>query len=193
MPRTLLGFLVLALSQTAASADLYQQCADQRADAYLRVTRMRAYTVQPPYRAGPVRYLNISDEEVREVQAAASEVVGNVLVTIAEVREKCPCEDGDDCTDQVWVLAYLPSGTVGLSLSKIGGHWTIGTVQRWWLQHDNLENNKFKRDYLGFKEAEVELIKNFPTCGLYKGDLEKIERTYDKCVLAAEKATREHP
>ncbi len=192
MPRTLVGFLVLALSQAAASADLFQQCADQRADDYLGVTRTRAFTVQPPHRAGPVRYLNISDEEVREVQAAASEVVGKVLVTIAEVTETCPCEDGDACTDQVWVLAYLPSGTVGLSLSKIGGHWTIGTVQRWWLQHDNLARIN-RRGYFAFIDAEHELLKHFPTCGLDKGELKKIERKYDNCAFAAEKAAREHP
>ena len=197
MPRTLLVFFILAASRSVAAAtaldDAFGVCADHRANAYLLLTRTRALTSRPPYRAGPVRYLNISDEEVREVQAAASGVVGNVLVTIAEVTEKCPCEDGDGCTDQVWVLAYLPSGTVGLSLSKIDGHWTIGNVQRWWLQHDNLEAHTIRHDYFGFKKAEEELLGHFPTCGLDKADFLKIEGEYDGCVIAAEKAAQEHP
>lgn len=197
MRHTVIGLICWALSQSNALADqladAYARCGVRHTDDYLDVIRTRAFTVQPPHRAGPVRYLNISDDEVREVQAAASEVVGNVLVTIAEVTEKCPCEDGDACTDQVWVWAYKPSGTVGLLLSKVDGHWTIGAVQRWWLSHENLQEHKFKGDYFGFKEAERDLLWQFPKCGLDKQELAWIDKEYDECELRAEKAAREHP
>ena len=98
----------------------------------------RAKEVRPQRRDSPLRYLNVSDNEVREIQEAASEVVGNVLVTIGGVVTGCPCEDGAKCTNQVWVLAHRPNDTIGLLLSKVNEHWQIGTIQRWWLRNEQI-------------------------------------------------------
>jgi hypothetical protein len=54
----------------------------------------RVGMIRPQRKDGPLRYLNVSDNEVRQIQGAASEVVGNVLVHIGGVTVGCPCEDG---------------------------------------------------------------------------------------------------
>ena len=130
----------------------------------------RAKEIRPQRRDSPLRYLNVSDNEVREIQAAASEIVGDVVVTISGVVTGCPCEDGPQCTDQVWVLAHRPNDTIGLLLSNVSGHWLIGTVQRWWLRYDKLEvESRNAKSYGARDSVEVtqdKLIDEFPTCGV---------------------------
>jgi hypothetical protein len=83
--------------------------------------------------------LNISDDEVREIQGASSEVVGKVFVYIGGVTHGCPCEDGSKCTDQVWVQAEVRGKPFGFLLSKIDERWVIGSVQRWWWRYEKAE------------------------------------------------------
>lgn len=162
-----------ALSGPANQMSICELAARQkRVEAIL----FRADQIQPRRRNSPTRYLNISDEEVREIQSAASEVVGKVVVTIGPVVVGCPCEDGTSCTDQVWILAHLPKETVGLLLSKIGGHWDIGTVQRWWLRDFELRS----RDHCS-STAECDALEyarrkhmdDFPMCGINEEKLSK--------------------
>lgn len=112
---------------------------------------------------------NISDEEVREIQAAARAVLPEAIVNIAGVTSQCPCEDGPACSAQVWVVAYDPDETVGLMFSRIDGHWGIGPVQNWWLQYDALTASKPSRldeaRFTTWLEHYEALFAAFPSCG----------------------------
>jgi hypothetical protein len=169
------------LSGLADGSSFCNFIARERLDDLIRI---RAIQIQPRRRDSPARYQNISDEEVREIQVAASTVVGKVVVTIGPVVVGCPCEDGKSCTDQVWILANLPQGTVGLLLSKIGGYWDIGAVQRWWLQDATLPR-------LGLCKAQSECdaltyawrkhIDDFPKCGLNPKDVAYVSEALSQC------------
>jgi hypothetical protein len=125
----------------------------------------RAREIRPQRRDSPLRYLNISDEEVREVQAAAAEVLPRAIVNISGVVTGCPCEDGSDCTDQVWIVAYRPEMSRGLMLSKINNHWVIGAVQRWWLRYEeHLARRPGSSSESAYQREEDELINSFPAC-----------------------------
>jgi hypothetical protein len=75
--------------------------------------------MRPQRRDSPARYLNISDNEVREVQSAAAEVLPRSLVSIGTVVTGCPCGDGAKCTDQVWVVAATKTRSMGMLLSRV--------------------------------------------------------------------------
>jgi hypothetical protein len=113
-----------------------------------------------------LRYLNISDDEVREIQGASSEVVGRVFVYIGGVTHGCPCEDGSKCTDQVWVQAEVKGKPLGFLLSKIDERWVIGPVQRWWWRYEKAE--RLDRDKLvdelphcGIEEVKQEILRRY--------------------------------
>jgi hypothetical protein len=87
------------------------------------------------------------------------------ILNIAGVVTGCPCEEGLQCTDQVWVVVSRPGGSVGLLLSRIDRHWMIGPVQRWWLKYDELRARmRTERDYYGLRAAEEKLLEQFPAC-----------------------------
>ena len=88
----------------------------------------------------PLRVENISDEEVREIQAVTVKIYPGAIANISGVTEGCPCEEGPLCTSQVWVVAYRDSQYNGLMLSKVGDTWTVGLIQRWWLKYDELRS-----------------------------------------------------
>jgi hypothetical protein len=187
----IVGIAIVAPGFALAQRDYAaEQCAryaewDRRADDSQRRWTIldRASEVRPQRRDSPLRYLNVSDDEVREIQAAASEIVGNVLVTIAGVVTGCPCEDGGLCTDQVWVLAHRPNDTVGLLLSKVSGHWQIGTVQRWWLRYEQFEARRQEPTSNDARETVQEswnkLMDEFPTCGVAE-KLKKLEEKQEE-------------
>lgn len=120
--------LIAAVAATASEPPLPPEIAARRA---VSEKLMLINQARPHRRDGPLRYENISDEEVREVQSAAAEVLPQAIVNISGVTTGCPCEDGEQCSDQVWIVAYRPDRSVGLMLSKISHHWVIGVVQRW--------------------------------------------------------------
>ncbi len=87
---------LLALSHSAAGQergsldmDLYREKLD------------RAYEIRPRRIDEPLRAANIGDEEVREVEAIASERYPGALVNISGVTDGCPCEEGPSCDSQV--------------------------------------------------------------------------------------------
>jgi len=88
----------------------------------------------------PLRTENISDEEVREIQAATAKIYPGAIANISGVTEGCRCEEGSLCTSQVWVVAYKDSRYDGLMLSRVGDAWTVGVVQHWWLKYDELRS-----------------------------------------------------
>lgn len=164
--------LVLLLVGLIASATTAGQTTDdQRRSAYReRVDRLiaieqRMRETRPIRRDGPMRTENIRDEEVREIRTAVSQVLPGAIANISAVVVGCPCEDGPGCSDQVWVLAYQPDPTTGLQLSKINHHWTIGAIQRWWLEYEKLEARRRSfRSSWSFYEAQEKLKEQFPIC-----------------------------
>lgn len=160
--------LVMAavLAVTAFAAEAIPPRGTPAYEAWARKME-RIDEVQPMRREDPLRYENITDEEVREIQLAARNVVPRALVNISGVTTGCPCEDGPECSDQVWIVAYRPDKSVGLLLSRIEGHWVIGPVQRWWLLYNDLESRRrtFK-SFSAYLEAEQKLVDVFPVCTL---------------------------
>lgn len=123
----------------------------------------RILKTQPRRRDSPLRDTNISDDEVREIKAVAQRVLPGSLVNISGVVTGCPCEEGAGCSDQVWAVAYRPGRMKGLQLSKIAGHWAIGSVQQWWLDKEDLDNNK-PTDWKTYRTAISALQDRFPAC-----------------------------
>ena len=144
-----------SLMMAAVFADAREKTAKDIAEEHHFWLWKRVDMIRPQRRDGPLRYLNVSDNEVRQIQGAASEVVGNVLVQIGGVTVGCPCEDGPRCTDQVWVQAEVHDKPFGLLLSKIDSRWAIGPVQRWWWRYEKA----------GWDEQD-KLIDELPDCGI---------------------------
>ena len=127
----------------------------------------RARQLYPDRRNTPLRDLNITDGEVREVQAIAARFLPKALVNISPVVTDCPCEEGPACTAQVYVLATAKGKTTGLQLSRMLSTWDVGVVQKWWLKMDAIQRqntgNTNLDDYLVAK-ARNELLEEFPAC-----------------------------
>lgn len=136
----------------------------------------RAYALRPSRRDSPLRYQNISDNEVREIQSVALAVVPRAIVNISGVVVDCPCEDGPQCSEQVWLLASTPGKTVGLLLSKIGGAWVIGPVQQWWLNYEDLSRAS-NLEPSAYWDARDQMIDAFPACKVQPSSNNALEQT----------------
>lgn len=130
----------------------------------------RIKRLEPRRRDYPLRYLNVTDEEIREITSAARDVVPRAIVNISGIVSGCPCEEGPQCTDQAWIEAFAPGNTRGLQLSKVGNHWKIGFVQRWWMARESLEarRDQFASNH-EYLKAEDALVDSFPSCGIEPG------------------------
>jgi hypothetical protein len=138
-------------------------------EAYRKASRFRAIFksrvgLPPSRRDSPLRDSNITDEEVREIQIVARQVMPGAIVNISGVVMGCPCEDGPTCSDQVWIVAYTPEKSRGLQLSKMGGHWTIGPLQQWWINYDELSARSERLRPDAFLTAESDLMEKYPAC-----------------------------
>jgi hypothetical protein len=127
----------------------------------------RAMELAPGRRDTPLRDLNITDGEVREVQTIAARYLPKTLVNISPVVGECPCEEGPACSAQVYVIATENDQTSGLQLSRMKESWDVGVVQRWWLKYSAIRRQKtgstFLDDYLAQK-ARHEMLDQFPQC-----------------------------
>ena len=150
---------------------------DDEKKASWKADRMRMshiYTTRPRRVDVPLRAENISDEEVREIQAVTATVYPGALANIAGVVDGCPCEEGPLCTSQVWVVAYKDSQYDGLMLSRVDKTWTVGQVQSWWLKYDSLRKRisdvwsskaPDARDrYRKLLDDQYRLQQEFPVC-----------------------------
>jgi hypothetical protein len=139
---------------------------DAQLSRYDRI-RGRALKLRPERRNAPLRELNISDNEVREVQAIAAKFLPRQIVNISPVVTECPCEEGPMCTAQVYVLATTGTRTKGLQLSRMNANWIVGIVQQWWLRFDAVvkpnTGNHFLDEYF-YRKARSELYEEFPVC-----------------------------
>lgn len=154
----------------AASADAPMTRAEyfralKESEERMRRIKARASEIRPRRRDHPLRYENISDREVTEIQIAARDVVPKAIVNISGVVTGCPCEEGAGCTDQAWIVATRPGLSVELQLSRISGTWTIGPIQQFWLSMADLKAHEHQfRSYYEYDVAELHLWKTFPSC-----------------------------
>jgi hypothetical protein len=126
-----------------------------------------AMKLRPDRRDTPLRELNISDNEVREVEAIAYHYLPRSLVNISPVVTECPCEEGPVCTAQVYIVATLKDKSRGLQLSRMNDRWQLGVVQEWWLRYQSIGRPNTGDSFLDFylrKKAQSELLEEFPAC-----------------------------
>jgi hypothetical protein len=58
--------------------------------------------------------------------------------TFGPIVNGCPCENGPECTAEVWIEGHRPGHIEGLLLSQLNGVWTIGYVQLWWRERERM-------------------------------------------------------
>jgi len=154
-----LGFAALVVAEEKLSSARQDTYSNRRPDP-----RYRAWQLEPVRRDEPLRYLNISDYEVREIQLVAEKYLPKVLLNISPVVTGCPCEEGPQCTDQVYIVAETAQDSEGLQLSHVKNAWVVGTVQQWYLKYEELRARRDKMNYLSYLRAESELYREFPMC-----------------------------
>jgi hypothetical protein len=142
-----------------------------RMEVRLRELDARSRQLYPRRRDTPLRYLNISDSEVREVQAIARKYQMSELLNISPVVEGCPCEEGGTCTEQLYIVGAIDKQAQGLLLSRRRNLWTLSVVQRWWLERAALEARQKVMDFRSFENAWERLLLEFPQCAP-SGDLD---------------------
>ena len=157
---TVKTFLVLTTGLTILlSCDLaYSQ--DQKASAPVSQRVKYRYLQSRPRRLDvPLREENISDEEVREIEAVTKGFFPGAIVNISGVTTGCPCEDGPQCTSQVWVVAYRGERNNGLALSRIDDKWKVGLLQQWWIHYDKL-HRRMREIRISRNPGVLEKLKN---------------------------------
>lgn len=164
--RQSLTVICLAMITRLASA---QSSPEQLAEwgAYyerLWAIEKRAEELQPRRRDTPMRELNISDNEMREIEAIAQRYLLRSMLNISPVVADCACEEGPMCTDQVFVVATTPTQTVSVQLSRIRNAWVVGPVQKWWTRFSELEARRPEMGYYKFNDARRQLLLDFPMC-----------------------------
>lgn len=124
----------------------------------------RAESMRPVRRDAPLRELNITAEEVREIQLEAKNHIPRALVNISPVVTGCPCEEGGKCTDQVYILATQGDKTSGMQLSRVQNAWRVSAVQKWWWQFERLRERRPKMDWIEYDLALTDLALDYPMC-----------------------------
>jgi hypothetical protein len=168
-PMKAVWFVVCLAISASASA---QERAAQRAagkewqsnSGFTNATLGRAQRIAPKRRDAPLRELNLTDNEVREVQAATKSWLPHTYLNISPVVTGCPCEDGPGCKEQVYILADAGEKSVGILLSRIRDEWTVGDVQKWWVRYARLLEERDKMDWFDYKQAEFKMAREFPVC-----------------------------
>jgi hypothetical protein len=139
---------------------------DEQRERYARIAK-RAHDLYPQRRDTPLRDINISDDEVRELQALMEKYLPSDYVNISPVVTDCPCEEGPTCTAQVYVVATLNGQERGLQLSRLDEQWQVGVVQQWWLKFQSIKRQRTGDswlDYLLQQKAMNDLYEEFPRC-----------------------------
>lgn len=165
--------LALGLLFSTGAAAQAQATRDSLKAKYERMDRMqehirqvfnRAVTLKPVRRDSPLRYLNISDDEVREIQGVVREYIPRDMVNISPVTDGCVCEEGPSCSAQVYVVAMNGDFSRGIQLSRVGKAWRIGAIQLWWLEYERLRPKLASMAYEEELELAYDLANRFPSC-----------------------------
>ena len=138
------------------------------AQMYLRDKRryrveVRINQTRPTRRDGPLREINLSDNEVREIESVMSPIYPGLILNISGVVKGCPCEEGSACSDQVWVVPENDVKAPGVSLSRISGHWIVGPIQQWWMDRAQLEADGHWTPAQRYRALDS-LWEKFPVC-----------------------------
>jgi hypothetical protein len=147
----------------------------------------RARELYPRRRDTPLRYLNITDTEVREIQRLAAGVQLVELVNISPVVTGCACEEGPDCTEQVNIVGRYKDRFVEVQLSRLRNRWSIGRVQRWWLEYAALQAREPSMDRREYEKARTQRLLDFPMCPDGAPSAADPERSIAKADPSAEK------
>src|SRR5690349_18982933 len=137
---------------------------DPQMEVRLMELDARARQIYPRRRDTPLRYLNMTDDEVREVHAIAVKYRMPELVNIAPVVTGCPCEEGGACTEQVYIISLVNEKPVGLQLSRRKNLWTVGVAQKWWLEYAALKARESSMSRAEYQEARMQLLLSMPVC-----------------------------
>lgn len=124
----------------------------------------RARAVYPHRRDEPLRDQNITDGEIREIEELVKEYLPRTIVNIGPVVMGCPCEEGEACTDQVWLQANTAANSVGLLLSRTQNRWDVSAVQKWWLRWRALQAEESRLGWQEFEDRRWALFQDFPVC-----------------------------
>ncbi|HEV7607132.1 MAG TPA: hypothetical protein VGO61_07335 [Steroidobacteraceae bacterium] len=157
----------LALAAVAAAQNVkrgFDFAEYKRQQEFKAKTFARANELRPGRRDAPIRYVNISDNEMREIQLVAAQYMPRALVNVSPVVTGCPCEEGPGCTDEVYILANGSKSTVGLQLVRIKNIWSVGAVQKWWLKRDSFQAKMMQMTDEQRDAALWELANEFPAC-----------------------------
>jgi hypothetical protein len=136
----------------------------RRRQAIMTDVLERAREIMPRRRDEPLRDINISDDEIREIQFLVRNVLPRAIVNIGPVVTGCPCEEGVSCTDQVHIQANSATKTMGLLLSRSLNSWRIAEVQAWWLRWHALEAVRDELTWEERNERAWQLVQDFPVC-----------------------------
>jgi hypothetical protein len=98
----------------------------------------QVWQTRPARKDEPLREENITDSEVLQIEGVMRELYPGSIVYISGVTTGCACEDGPDCTDQVWSVASRENTSSDLALSRIDRDWQVGPLQEWWLTRDRI-------------------------------------------------------
>jgi hypothetical protein len=124
----------------------------------------RAVQLKPRRRDAPLRELNLSDNEVREIQQEIRDLVPPEFMNISPVVTGCDCEEGPECDAQVFVIALNGGGHSGVQLSRIAKVWRVGAIQKWWLEYDALRPQLRGMGDTRAQDALWDLVNRFPSC-----------------------------
>ncbi len=171
--------LLLAFLLSADVDEASKDAGEQDAERPVETPRPPIEPRRPVRKDEPLREVNISDIEVREIETLMKDLYPASIVYISPVTTGCPCEDGSDCTDQVWSIAQKDNRSYELSLSRIEDQWQVGPLQEWWLMRDRIvfEMNRWQRNrakdqpwneyyqtYLEFVERMEDHRQAYPVC-----------------------------
>ena len=150
----------------APAAESAKPVAAEARDLNLRLLELeeRAFQLYPRRRDTPMRYLNITDSEVREIQVIARKYQMPQLMNISPVVEGCPCEEGSGCTEQVFIVGKIEDQAYGLQLSRRKNRWGVSAVQKWWLEHAALKARVSTMDSRTYQQARERQLLEFPMC-----------------------------
>lgn len=157
---------VMASAQVRTADEAKKREYERRYARDLKLMRVldRADELRPRRRDAPLRELNLSDNEVREIQQELRGIVPPEYMNISPVVAGCACEEGLACSAQVFVVSLQGTGSRGMQLSRVAKAWKIGAVQRWWLEYDALELRAKNMDNKEADEALWDLVNRFPAC-----------------------------
>lgn len=170
----LAAVLPAALAQSGAPAPDDTDAAQLQARYAAQMRALReVWPTRPHRRERALRTINLTDEEIRQIEAATRTLHPEALVNIGAVTTDCACQNGPDCTAEVWVVAYGAAASTGLMLARISDVWQIGPLQQWWMDYEGLffqPSGDRAGDLQARVAAQQALLDRYPSCAASAAD-----------------------